>query len=565
MKTIGKWLVVLVLISVLSGSLFGVKNPEYYENRDQEAFQENMEWFTDARFGMFIHWGPSSLTQREISWSRKMLREGCGHPEWGTLPIELYDNLYRIFNPVNFDAEEWVKIAKNAGMKYLVFSTKHHDGFCNFDASNTDYKITSPESPFGRDIVKELADACHKYGLKLGLYYSQPDWRHPAYLTDDHEQYIEYYHQQVCELLSNYGEVDIIWFDGLGMNKQQCGTAELFPKMLELQPGLLINNRCGVPADFDTPEQKIGQFQDYRPWESCIMISKLQWSWAPNQETKSLKKCIQTLVNCAGGDGNLLFNVGPLPLGDIEPLQVERLRQTGDWLLKYGESIYGTRGGPWKPDDYGVTTCKDNKVYVHILNWDKDTVKLPAPEAEIRDSYLLTGGKVKVKENGDKLEINAKKRYRKDIDTIVVLELDRSAEEIEPISMLPPSIAKGKSASASVSIPSYGPELAFDGDKKTRWATPGGTKKASIEVDLGEAKTVSRVIVFESHGNRTEKFELLGFADGEWKKLAEGTKMEYKKDMKFEPVEVSKIKLDILKSWEGPTIEEILVFENSEE
>ena len=180
-------------------------------------------WGRTARFGMFIHWGPVSLTGKEISWSR----EGGFH---GGTPTAVYDDLYKQFNPTAFDAKRWVAIAQAAGMKYIVFTTKHHDGFCEFDSKLTDYKITSSQSPFRRDVVKELADARHQAGMKFGVYYSQPDVHHPDYRTANHARYVEYFHGQVRELLSNYGEISVIWFDGLGGSAKDWDALRRFSR-----------------------------------------------------------------------------------------------------------------------------------------------------------------------------------------------------------------------------------------------------------------------------------------------------------------------------------------------
>jgi len=330
-----------------------------------KASANDMQWWRDARFGLFVHWGPVSLKGTEISWSRGGERRGIGGT--GTIPVEEYDNLYKTFNPVEFDADEWVAIAQAAGMKYIVFTTKHHDGFSMFDSRATDYRITSPESPFGRDVVAELARACHKAGMRLGFYYSPVDWYHPDYRTDHHDRYIKYMHEQVKELCSNYGTIDIMWFDGLqihpmsgsgGSNVYDPALAKdwdspaLFRTMRSLQPHVIVNNRCGLEGDFDTPEQHVGFFQTGRPWESCITICQ-QWAWKPDDTMKSLEECIRILASCAGGDGNLLLNVGPMPDGKIEQRQVDRLREIGVWLRANGESIYGTRGGPCSASKLG--------------------------------------------------------------------------------------------------------------------------------------------------------------------------------------------------------------------
>ncbi len=387
-----------------------------------KASPEALKWFQDAKFGLFIHWGPVSLMGTEISWSRGGERRGRGGR--GKIPVEIYDNLYKKFNPTKFNANEWVALAKEAGMKYLVFTTKHHDGFCMFDSKLTEYKITN--SPFRRDVVGELADACHKGGLKLGFYYSPPDWHHPDYRTKNHDKYIQYLHGQLRELCTNYGKVDIIWFDGLGGKARDWDAERLFKMIRTLQPGVLINNRCGLPGDFDTPEQRVGRYRVDRPWESCITLGT-QWAWKPNDKIKSLKQCIHLLVQCVGGGGNLLLNVGPMPTGEIEPRQAQRLREIGQWLARYGESVYGTRGGPVPPQPWGVTAHKENKLYVHILNWDKagQAVALPPLGAKLVRSSVLTGGTADVRQTAQGIEIRIPQDSRDEIDTIVVLTFDR--------------------------------------------------------------------------------------------------------------------------------------------
>lgn len=385
------------------------------------ASPEDMQWWREARFGLFIHWGPVSLKGTEIGWSRGGERRGVGGT--GEIPVDVYDNLYKQFNPVKFNAEEWVRIAKSAGMKYLVFTSRHHDGFSMFDSKLSDYKITN--SPFGRDVVKELADACHKAGLRLGFYYSQPDWHHPDYRTENHDRYLAYLHGQLRELCTNYGRVDVIWFDGLGGSAKDWDAENLFRMIRSLQPHVIINNRAGLPGDFDTPEQTIGGFNIERPWESCITICN-QWAWKPDDNLKSLKECIQTLVRTAGGDGNLLLNVGPMPTGEIEPRQVARLKEMGAWLKKYGGTVYGTRGGPYHPGEWGASTRKGNVIYLHILSWSGDIFSLPPIPEKILSAKALTGGKATVNQTGRDIEISVPPGQRDAIDTIVALTVEKA-------------------------------------------------------------------------------------------------------------------------------------------
>ena len=406
-------------------------NTSLKESKDYlRASEQDIKCWREMKFGLFIHWGPVSLKGTEIGWSRGGERRG--RRGTGSIPVEIYDNLYKQFNPIKFNADEWVQVAKDAGMKYLVFTSKHHDGFSMFDSRLTDYKITN--SPFKRDVVKELADACHKGGLKLGFYYSPVDWYHPDYRTENHSRYIRFLHGQLHELCSNYGKVDIIWFDGLGGKAQDWDAENLFKMIRRLQPHIIINNRAGLPGDHDTPEQRIGKFQTDRAWETCMTICK-QWAWKPNDQMKSLKQCIHTLARVAGGDGNFLFNVGPAPTGEIEPRQVQRLREMGQWLKKYGQSIYATRGGPFKPGTWGASTHKGNTIYIHVLSWTANSLTLPPIDKNIIASSVLTGGTTTVKQTKEAIEIFVPKAHRQELDTIIKLQLDGPASELIPVSV----------------------------------------------------------------------------------------------------------------------------------
>ena len=520
-----------------------------YLNADQQDIQA----WRDMKFGLFIHWGPVSLKGTEIGWSRGGERRGRNDKSTGSIPVEIYDNLYKQFNPVKFDAGQWVQMAKDAGMKYLVFTSKHHDGFSMFDSKQTDYKISN--SPFKRDVVRELADACHKGGLKLGYYYSPVDWYHPDYRNENHARYIEFMHGQLREICSNYGRIDIIWFDGLGGSAKDWGSVNLFKMIRQLQPNVIINNRAGFPADHDTPEQRIGKFQNDRPWETCMTICR-QWAWKPNDQMKSFKQCIQTLVKTVGGDGNLLFNVGPMPDGRIESRQVERLKEMGAWLKKYGQSIYGTRGGPFKPGTWGASTHKGNAVYVHVLNWSGEKLILPPIPKKIVASSVLTGGIATVRQTDEAIEISVPKAYRHEIDTIVKLQLDGPVDELAPIGLPSASLAHEKKVRVSNIFQNnrhYGPDKVVDDDPATRWATDTGTKKAWLEVDLGKATTFNQVKIIEAY-DRVQEFELQYKNSTQWKTFGRGTKIGADYSKTFEPVTARQVRLNILNSADGPTI-----------
>ncbi len=423
------------------GELTGtVRLPDCVESREAR-----LAWWREARFGLFIHWGPASVNGTEISWSR--IGHPFDHPGHESVPPAVYDHLYQRFDPVKFDAEAWMQMARDAGMKYVVFVTKHHDGFSMWPTKlRPDYSIAA--TPFKRDLCREIADAAHRHGLKLGWYYSTRDWTHPDYLVGDNRKYDAFYRGQVRELLTNYAPVDVLWFDHVAGNWRDYQFTELFDEIYQLQPRILVNDRAArfirgtedrptpelasrVSGDFDTPEQRIGKFQNDRPWESCVTLTQCAdgggWSYRPDGRTRTFAECLRMLVSCASGDGNLLLNVGPLPTGEIDARQVAVLRQMGTWLARNGESIYGTRGGPFRNGEWGGATYKDRTVYVHVLRWPGDTLRLPPLKAKVLRATTLTGGEPTIRQTGEHLELTLPADRQDAIDTVLKLELDAPA------------------------------------------------------------------------------------------------------------------------------------------
>jgi alpha-L-fucosidase len=413
----------------------------------QTATDPRLDWWRNARFGMFIHWGPVSLKGTEIGWSRG-----------AQVPVDEYDGLYRKFNPTNFNASAWARIAREAGMKYLVLTSKHHDGFCLWDTQCTDYNIM--HTPFRRDVIRELSAACRKEGIVFATYYSICDWHHPDYPlgspggksqkpTPNMDRYTQFLKTQLKELITRYGPLGILWFDG---EWEAPWTHErgvdLYDYVRRLQPSIIVNNRVGkgragmegttaagaLAGDYDTPEQQVGKFQTDRPWESCITIAN-QWAWKPDDPSKSLQQCLQTLISCAGGDGNLLFNVGPMPTGEIEPNQVERLKKMGAWLKRYGSSIYNTRGGPFKPGAWGASTHRSNRIYLHVFTWPENGLTLPPIPRRITSVKVLTGGQAKTEQDSQAIRIALPKENQQEIDTLIQLNLDGPAGGIIPVSL----------------------------------------------------------------------------------------------------------------------------------
>lgn len=418
-------------------------------DHDRDALKAKpaaIEAWKDMRFGMFICWGPVSLTGREIGWSR-------GNPT----PIAEYDRLYKKWDPDKFDARQWVTVAKDSGARYIILLLKHHDGFCLWDTKQTDHNIMN--GPLKRDVAKEMAVACREQGIGFFPYYSTCDWHHPDFpLTSpggrvkrpvaNLDRYTEYLEAQVKELITGYGPLVGIWFD-VPQYFDRARGERVIRFVRSLQPDILVNDRSGAPGDFDTPEEQVGACQFNRPWESCITLGT-QWTWKPDDQLKPYSDAVQMLVACAGGDGNLALNTGPMPDGRIEPRQVDELRKIGQWLRKYGESIYGTRGGPFVAPDmgkrgfnhdlfrfampggrwWGGSTHQGNAVYLHVLRWPSDTITLSAIQRKIIKTRVLTGGEATVKQTEAGIEVSVPAAQRDAIDTIVKFVLDGPATRL---------------------------------------------------------------------------------------------------------------------------------------
>jgi len=401
---------------------------------------EARRWFQDAKFGLFIHWGVYSV-----------LGDGEWVMETHKMPISDYELLPARFNPQNFDPAASVTLAKAAGMKYITITSKHHDGFAMFDSQVSDWTIVQ-RTPYKRDVLRLLADECHKQGIKLFFYHSQLDWHDRDYFprgATGHSsgrpesgvwsKYLDYQNAQLRELLTNYGEIAGIWFDGWWDKPDADWQLDKTYQLIHsLQPQTLIGNnhhRTPLPGeDFqmfekDLPgrntagfneEEKVGNL----PLETAETINQ---SWGYNQSDhhfKSTRELIQYLVRAAGNNANFLLNVGPRPDGTIQPEFVTRLREMGEWLARYGESVYGTHGGPIAPRPWGVTTSKGSTLYVHILDWRDPVLALPVMPRPFRSAHFLKDGKkAEVSPVTGGLLLKIPEKSRDEFDTVVVFEL----------------------------------------------------------------------------------------------------------------------------------------------
>ncbi|MBI2298030.1 MAG: alpha-L-fucosidase [Armatimonadetes bacterium] len=350
---------------------------------------ERLQWFKEARFGMFIHWGVYSIPARG---------EWVMHNE--KIPIPDYEKFSGQFNPQHFDADAWVQLARDAGCRYMVLTTKHHDGYCMFDSKLTSYD--SMDTAPHRDFVKEYVDACHRHGMKVGFYHSLLDWHHPEYApgrpggNGDLDKYREYLFGQVRELLTNYGEINVFWFDG-GWEHSAADwhSTELLDLIYQLQPGIVVNDRSGLPADYSTPEQTIPDAgMGDRLWETCMTING-NWGYARNDHNwKPVGTLLSNLCDIASKGGNFLLNVGPTEDGVIPQESQDRLRAMGAWLRANGEAVYGTVAGPFAGrQTWGAVTRRDDTLYLLLDQSAGEVLTLDRLKTKIKDATYLTSGR----------------------------------------------------------------------------------------------------------------------------------------------------------------------------
>ncbi len=382
-------------------------------------------WFTHDRFGMFIHWGLYSMPGRH-EWIRN----------YEEIPNEDYEKYFEQFNPDLFNPKEWAKAAREAGMKYFVITTKHHEGFCMWDSKYTDYKVTN--TPCGRDLLREIVDAFRAEGLKVGFYHSLIDWHHPDFTVDnvhplrnrpdraklnegrDMARYREYLHNQVRELLTEFGKIDIIWFDFSypqwgedGKGHADWDSEGLVRMIRELQPGIMINNRLDLPGGGDviTPEQNTPDDpvtdENGNPvvWEGCQTFSG-SWGYHRDELTwKSAKQCIDMLINHVCRNGNLLMNVGPTSRGYIDYRAMERLKAYAEWMKYHSRSIYGCgmAEGLVEPRDCRYTYNREtNRLYLHIMNWPFKHIHLKGLSGKVKYAqFLHDGSEVKMRDSAN--------------------------------------------------------------------------------------------------------------------------------------------------------------------
>lgn len=531
----------LILIPTVQGQWSILENDPRYDEKESYLFQkftqaewqksnfataEQMAWFTDARYGMFVHFGLNSFVHKDMSWpivyTRKMPDHGHGSYPDSAWQVEWPSK----FKLEKFNAREWVDIAKRSGMKYMIIIAKHHDGFHMWDTDFSAFKITN--TPFGRDYLKELIDACHEVQLPVGIYYSQRDWYHPDYEPIDphtaqfisnppyyealpgkqvmagkkHKKYIEYQFNAVRELLTKYGKIDIFWFDAVywgGMFTADMWDSERLTRMIrELQPGIVINNRTSLPGDFDTPEQRIGMYQS-RPWESAMTLNG-SWGFDPSHKIKTTSMLIQEMLIAAAGNGNVLMSWGAKFDGEYDHNQKDTLLKIGDWLNQNGTYYYGTKGGPWMPSKNYGAVYKGNQVFIYLFDSFEDGLKLPKlAKSKLKQVRYVSNGKpISWKIQGDRYLLNALSK-KDPIVEIIALEFDSPIQEI--------LVEKSYSIFDS---PSYGKLI------KEVSLGPETLTKNGFYIDLTQVREVTGVGIY----GQTKDLEIQISKDGQkWEKI----------------------------------------------
>jgi alpha-L-fucosidase len=452
------------LLKILLPLLFICNLTAYTQNPKTKNFlsetktrkEQRMKWWKDARFGLFIHWGLYSVPAGE--WKGE-----TNHAEWirttAQIPVTEYEKFVQQFDPEKFNATEWVQLAKAAGMKYIVITSKHHDGFCMFDSKQTDFDIMS--TPFHRDVMKELSEACRKEGIQLCFYHSIMDWHHPDYLPRrdwekdrpaagaNFSNYISYMKNELKELLTNYGKIGVLWFDGEWENTwtHEKGK-DLYQYVRGLQPSIIINNRVDVGregmqgltkvgefvGDFGTPEQEIpATGVPGIDWESCMTMNN-NWGYNSHDSNwKSSEDLVRKLIEIASKGGNFLLNIGPTSEGAFPQPGIERLKDIGSWMKINGESIYETQASPFKKLSWGRCTQKNinggTRLYLHVFDWPVDgKLMVPGLGSQVTNCYALADRmKLKTVRDDGNYVVDASAVAKQNYPTVIVIEIKGKA------------------------------------------------------------------------------------------------------------------------------------------
>lgn len=553
-------------------------NVDYLTTETPQQKDQRMAWWRDARFGLFIHWGLYAIPAGE--WNGN-----TNYGEWirnnAQIPLETYDKFLQQFNPIHFNAEEWVQMAKNAGMKYIVITSKHHDGFSLYNSATADFDVMA--TPFNRDILKELSEACKKEGIKLCFYHSIMDWHHPDYLPRrnwettrsaegaDFKRYVSYMKNQLKELVTEYGDIGVLWFDG---EWEETWTHEqgldLYNYVRNLKPDIIINNRvdkgrggmAGMTredglwgGDFGTPEQEIPDTGiPGVDWESCMTMNN-NWGYNKNDNNwKSADDLIKKLVDIASKGGNFLLNVGPTAEGHFPQASIERLAAMGEWMKVNGESIYGTQASPFSHLSWGRATQKamtgdTTRLYLHVFTYPRNgMIKLPGiANTPVRAKLLAASDRnIIVKREEDAITLQLPRQAADPHVTVVALDIvgkpmvfgapelqPKNDEFINPVSVIVPVAPEGfnyryttDGSTPNAQSPVYSEPVQLSASTQIRVKLFKGNQAYGEEANRGFRK-VEPLLALPM--DKQPKVGLrYRYYEGEWNMLPDFTRLESK-------------------------------------
>lgn len=541
-------------------------NAQHKNTTAKDNDNSKMAWWKDAKFGMFIHWGVYSVPAGIYNG-----KQYPGIGEWimnhAKIPVSTYKAYAKDFNPTAYDPIGWVKMAKAAGMKYIVITSKHHEGFSLFDSKVTDWDVVN-SSPYGKDLLKPLVEACRKEGIKIGFYYSQAqDWVHPGGAASgghwdkaqdgDFDAYLDKIAiPQVKEILTNYGGLDILWFD-TPQNMTKARVAK-FQEILKDYPKLIINNRLGdgEPGDTETPEQFVPAtgFPGLN-WESCMTMNDTWGYKSTDTNWKTPKVLIRQLIDVVSKGGNMLLNVGPTSTGIIPQASVDRLAAIGKWLNVNKESIYGTRASPFTYLSYGKATRKGQKIYINLFDYPKNgQLKIPM-ENKITKAYFLAkpSQKIGIKNVSGETILGLSKQNEDPISTVIVIEFF-GEPKVKPY----PTV-NAKVTVSSQKLADRGGNILIDGLRQTQWEAAKGERKATLEMALAKPTLISTLVIDEPwHPWENKKQDLLlEYKAGEnWIKIYEGKSNGAGHQTTFKPVLTQYFRLSLKNPVTEPTLSE---------
>ena len=526
-----------------------------------------MAWWREAKFGLFIHWGVYAVPAGKYG-------ENTTYGEWimnsAKIPVATYREFAHQFNPVKYAPELWVKTAKDAGMKYMVITSKHHDGFTLYPSAVSPWNVADA-TPYKKDLLGPLVHAAKAEGLKIGFYYSQSqDWNNPGGAKsgfkegdgwdDAHKgSYDDYLSNvavpQVKEILTRY-PIDILWWDTpMFMTAQRAAPLAALTK---LRPGLIMNNRLGggFGGDTATPEQFVPVTGYPGDWETCMTLNG-HWGYnAYDQNWKSATDLIRKLADICAKGGNFLLNVGPTAEGEFPPACVERLHEVGQWLRANGDAIYGTSRSPFSYLAWGVATRKAGTLYLHVFEWPKDgKLRVPLSNEPKSAKLLATGDQLTCQRADGKLIIQLPANAPDPADSVIALQVDG-----EPATEPLPTV--GAKITASAALPGNPPENAIDGTGEKRWRAPQDVKSAWLEVELKQAMAIGAFGLDEPDvwPRMSQKFTLAAFVNGEWKGFAAGKTSGHGIKQSIEPVMAQKFRLTMQCDKGSPGVAELQLY-----